>query len=33
MPLDLMALPPTTSPVDIVAAARAGFDALLAPLG
>ena len=33
MPLELMALPATTSPADMVVAARAGFDALLAPAG
>jgi hypothetical protein len=33
MPLELMALPPTTPPADMVAAARAGFDALIAPAG
>ena len=33
MPLELMALPPTTSPADMVAAAQAGFGALLAPAG
>jgi hypothetical protein len=31
VPLDLMTLPPTTSPADMVAAAWAGFEALLAP--
>jgi hypothetical protein len=33
MPLELMTLPPATPPGDMVAAARAGFDALLAPAG
>lgn len=33
MPLELMVLPPTTSPADMVAAAQAGFGALLAPAG
>jgi hypothetical protein len=31
VPLDLMTLPPTTSPADMVVAAWAGFEALLAP--
>jgi hypothetical protein len=33
VPLDLMTLPPATPPAEMVAAARAGFDALLAPAG
>lgn len=33
MALDLMTLPPSTSPADMAVAARAGFDALLAPAG
>jgi hypothetical protein len=33
MALDLMSLPPTTSPADMAVAARAGFDALLSALG
>jgi hypothetical protein len=33
MALELMTLPPTTSPVDMAVAARAGFDALFAPAG
>jgi len=33
MPLELMTLPATTSPADMVVAARAGFDALIAPAG
>jgi hypothetical protein len=33
MALDLMSLPPTTSPADMAVAARAGFDALLNALG
>jgi hypothetical protein len=33
MALELMALPPTTSPADMAVAARAGFDALFAPAG
>jgi hypothetical protein len=33
MPLELMTLAATTSPADMVVAARAGFDALIAPAG
>ena len=33
MPLELMALPPTTSPADLALAAGAGFGALFAPAG
>jgi hypothetical protein len=33
VPLDLMALPSSTPPADLVMAARAGFDALIAPAG
>jgi hypothetical protein len=33
MALELMALPPTTSPADLAVAARTGFDALFASAG